>query len=380
MKLDYIDALRGMAILSVIWFHCHLEHFSNTTFYSLMDTLGSPAAIGVQLFYALSAFTLFLSQDRRKGADIQKTDFFYRRFFRIAPMYYVAIPYYLWQMAYFYSQPLSSVIRYNVYGIMANMLLLHGLSPVWINSIIPGGWSVGIEVLFYAMVPFLFTRITNLNRAILFTVLTLLVGFVLTSVLLHVPAIQNSQLLVEYLFYYLPYQLPVFGCGIVAYYVVIRKERRVRPWVTGLAVSVVAFLILSKTIGQTVLRNLPHTLHLFGSIGFAVLIIVLAKWPSRLLVNRVTRYIGKVSYSAYLTHFGILYWLNKVLPKALIPVTSTLTNVINFHLKFVLILVPTVLFSSITYHLIEEPAQQVGKQFLRRRKDRALPAAVEINQ
>jgi peptidoglycan/LPS O-acetylase OafA/YrhL len=378
MKLDYIDALRGIAILSVIWFHCHLYHYSDPAFYSIMDTLGSPAALGVQLFYVLSAFTLFLSLNRRKKTDTGKFNFFIRRFFRIAPMYYVAILYYLYQDAYFFHQPISSTLNYHVYGILANILLLHGLSPVWINSIIPGGWSVGIEVLFYAIVPYLFTRITNLNKAIFFTACSLLFGFILTSLLSQITGIQSDKLLSEYLFYYLPYQLPVFGCGIVAYFVVIRGHRHVEPLVAGFALCTVAFLIVSKTYGQLFIPNLPHTLHLFSSIGFALLIIGLAKWPVKLLVNRFTLFMGKISYSAYLTHFGVLYWMDKILPQQIIPVHSVLTNILNFNLKFLILLLPIACVSTITYRLIEEPAQQFGKRLMRRRIEHKEPMVESV--
>lgn len=368
MKISYIDALRGIAILSVIWFHCHLSQFSDTQhYYSIMDLLGSPAAMGVQLFYVLSAFTLFLSQSRRKVADEHTANFFVRRFFRIAPMYYVAIVYYVGQMCYTSTQSLTDAVSENIFGILANVLLLHGLSPVWINSIIPGGWSVGIEVLFYIMVPYLFTRITSLNRAIIFTSVTLCVGFILTSILSSIKALQSDQLINEYLFFYLPYQLPVFGCGIVAYYVVIRQDRSVRPLTIGLAIFSLGFVLISKLVGKSLLPNLPHTLHLFESIGFALLLIGLSKRSVGLLDNPITCYIGKVSYSAYLTHFGVLYWMDKAMPQQLIPVNSLLTNILNFNLKFLLVVLVTVLISTATYYWVEEPSQNFGKRFLRKR-------------
>ena len=364
MKLNYIDALRGFAILGVIWFHCHLYHYSDPSYFSLMDTLGSPAGMGVQLFYVLSAFTLFLSQNRQSNST-PKSNFFIRRFFRIAPMYYVSVIYYLYQMTFSYNQPLSSIIESNSYGIISNILFVHGLSPTYINSIIPGGWSVGIEVLFYAMVPYLSTRINDLNRAILFTSCTLLFGFLLTSILSQVSYIQSNRLLNEYLFYYIPYQLPVFGCGIVAYYIVIVGDRRVSTLVAILAASVIILIIVSKIISQLFMLDLPHTLHLFGSMGFAVLIIGLSKHPVKIVVNHTTQYIGKISYSAYLTHFAVLYWMDKVLPQYFIPVNSVLTNILNFNLKFLVIVSITAIISTITYRLIEEPTQQFGKRFLR---------------
>ena len=206
MNLPFIDALRGIAILGVIWFHCHLHHYSQTEFYSLMDLLGSPAGMGVQLFYALSAFTLFLSMGQTPKTTYSIPNFYIRRFFRIAPLYYVAMGYYLLEQAYAHNQPLTSIITENTAGIIANTFMVHGLSPTWINSIIPGGWSVGIEVLFYALLPYLYRTITTLNRAVCFTAITLLFGYIFTALLHQIPAIQSNDLLTHYLFFYLPYQ------------------------------------------------------------------------------------------------------------------------------------------------------------------------------
>ncbi|QKZ13029.1 acyltransferase family protein [Spirosoma sp. KUDC1026] len=373
MKLAYIDALRGLAILSVIWFHCHLYHFSDTTFYSLMDTLGSPAAMGVQLFYVLSAFTLFLSQQKRNTGETGATSFFRRRYVRIAPLYYVAIIYYICQLAYTQHLSVTTFVERNTTNILANVFLIHGLNSVWINSIIPGGWSVGVEVLFYALVPYLFTRITSLNRAVLFTSCALLFGFCLTALLINIsiPGLQAN-----YLYYYLPFQLPVFGCGIIAYFLIVRNDYRIKPYTGIIALSVLAFVVVSKQLGHHIGLELPHTLHFYGSIGFILLLVGLAKRPVWLLVNRATEYVGKVSYSAYLTHFGVLFWMNQVMPREFIPVENLTTNVINFHLKFLLIVLVTVCVSTITYQLIEKPALQLGK---RRQRKQETPQPVLID-
>ena len=159
--------------------------------------------------------------------------------------------------------------------------------------------------------------------------------------------------------------MPVFGCGIIAYYVVIRKDKRLSRKTVYLTIAAISLLILSKTIGKLYIPNLPRAIHFGGSIGFVFLIIGLAKSPIKLLVNSVTRYIGKVSYSAYLIHFGVLFWMDKGLPEQLIPVQNTLTNVINFNLKFIVVVFVTTLISTFTYHFIEERGRQFGKRFLR---------------
>jgi peptidoglycan/LPS O-acetylase OafA/YrhL len=367
MKLNYIDALRGLAVLSVIWFHCHLHHYSNPAYYSIMDVLGSPAALGVQLFYVLSAFTLFMSMNKQGVSPGTNRRFALRRFFRIAPLYYLAMLYYVWQKTDTSGLNFASELALNASGLMTNALFLHGLSPEWINAIVPGGWSVGIEVLFYALVPFLFVRIRSLNSAVIFMATTMIAGFLLTTLLTDLPQFQSNPLLQDYLYYYIPYQLPVFGCGIVAYFVVIRHNRRLNPLALCSLVAALLLLVLSKTLGRSAFPNLPHTIHLLASIGFTLLIILLSRGnKSGLLVNRFTRYMGTISYSAYLTHFGVLYWMDRVMPRQLVSVHNVTSNILNFQLKFLLVVVVTVLVSTLTYRFIEVPTQQVGRWILRK--------------
>src|SRR6185295_1431327 len=95
-KLDYIDALRGIAIGGVLLVHCGQAGTNN--YPSILQCIILNGAIGVQLFYVASAFTIFLTfADRYENEVHHTTNFFIRRFFRIAPMYYMGMVYYLYQ-------------------------------------------------------------------------------------------------------------------------------------------------------------------------------------------------------------------------------------------------------------------------------------------
>src|SRR4051812_26086677 len=83
-KLSYIDALRGIAVLFVISVH-HGMVFRQLP---LVQSISGFGQMGVQLFFVASAYTLCLSASRR--AEPTK-NFYLRRFFRIAPLYYFAI-------------------------------------------------------------------------------------------------------------------------------------------------------------------------------------------------------------------------------------------------------------------------------------------------
>src|SRR6478609_2922831 len=80
-RLDYIDALRGVAILAVVITHT-AQSFAPAIPYA------RAGQYGVQLFFVASSFTLLLSAQRH---PLSYGPFLVRRFFRIAPAYYVAL-------------------------------------------------------------------------------------------------------------------------------------------------------------------------------------------------------------------------------------------------------------------------------------------------
>ncbi|MFY7788963.1 MAG: acyltransferase family protein [Thermoflexibacteraceae bacterium] len=222
-KLAYIDALRGIAILLVIILHT--SQYGSPILSFTLNQVVNIGNKGVQLFYVASAFTLFLSFKHKLNKEKSPfKNFFLRRFFRIAPMYYLGIIYYLYQDGWGARYWLGDEPQVTLANIVANFLFIHGLNPYWINSIVHGGWSIAVEMMFYACMPYLFLRIKNINAALNFFVFTLLLRAVLQVILTHTPLIHETYLWNEYLFIYFPNQLPVFTIGIILYFIVIEKE------------------------------------------------------------------------------------------------------------------------------------------------------------
>ena len=91
-KFDYIDALRGITILLVLLHHMpqewqSMQVYLGESLFTAYDALITYSAHGVQLFYIVSAFTLYHSLFSRKES-FARIKFFPRRFFRIAPLLY----------------------------------------------------------------------------------------------------------------------------------------------------------------------------------------------------------------------------------------------------------------------------------------------------
>jgi peptidoglycan/LPS O-acetylase OafA/YrhL len=93
-KLDYIDAVRGVAVLLVILVHT-LTFLDRGGLNSIFRIGVEQGRMGVQLFYMASAFTLFYSLAyRSKEESFSSVKFFIRRFFRIAPMFLLYFTHY----------------------------------------------------------------------------------------------------------------------------------------------------------------------------------------------------------------------------------------------------------------------------------------------
>jgi peptidoglycan/LPS O-acetylase OafA/YrhL len=91
-RFDYIDALRGWAILAVIFAHAatmapiqgSLRRFADNGF------------MGVHLFFVISAFTIFHMLSKHAEQESKPIrNFFIRRLFRIAPVYWFGIIFYI---------------------------------------------------------------------------------------------------------------------------------------------------------------------------------------------------------------------------------------------------------------------------------------------
>lgn len=359
-KLAYVDALRGVAILAVILVHC--AQYGANDYPAAVRTVFGMGQMGVQLFFVMSALTLFLSYDRRQGKELHvDRNFFIRRFFRIAPMYYLGIAYYLWQNGRgpnFWTDNGPGITDANI---LANLTFLHGLNPYWINSLVPGGWSITVEMTFYLLIPLLHRWVPNGRQALRFFLLAVGLKLVLHALLLKLQPIPATWLWKEYLFFYLPSQLPIFMLGIMLHFLLRGRDedRHMRP----LDLFILAVVMIAHLASR---REVIMPTHALFGMAFVLLAWTLAHRPYRVVVNPVVRHIGKVSFSLYLVHFAVLHWMDRFHMIDPVPHAGATGALVNYAVRYLLVTGAGVTISTLLYHAVEVPLQQVGQRLIDR--------------
>ena len=301
-KYDYIDALRGYAILAVLLVHSTQQVAPiNLAF----QRLASHGGRGVQLFYIASALTLCLSWQFRASLEaFPVRNFFIRRFFRIAPMFYVAMAFYL--CLYGFSPRYWAPNGLEWWYLPLTALFLNGYHPETLTSVVPGGWSVAVEMNFYLLLPFLLLRLKTMKSLLAFLLLSLLLNVMAESASLRwlLPLYPPDQQHLVYEFSYLNFlgQLPVFASGLLACHVLSHVGNLKRFVVLGwLAWGLMAALSVLAPAGSKPMGN-----YIFVGFGFALFALTLSIYPVKFLVNKPLVQIGRISFSMYLTHFAVL--------------------------------------------------------------------------
>jgi peptidoglycan/LPS O-acetylase OafA/YrhL len=348
--MDYLDSLRGIAVLGVIMVHASLTASGAfLKIYKPLQWVAFTGQRGVALFFVVSAFTLFLSLDNRRREHRPVLNFFLRRFFRLAPMFYLAIV-----ITHFLLPEFAGTFRQNVLAV----LFLQGLSPAAIGLSAAGGWSVADEALFYVCLPFLFSWIKDLKTALIVMVAGSVAGFIFMAFLgFYFPA--NAE---YFQFFSITAELPIFFQGICAYF--IWKEMIVgMPWSDRGRKQISALLLLMA--GMLYCLLLPfNNVKLYPSTAVCLLLLLgLSAYPWPLFVNRATRFLGKISYSIYLLHFTVNIWLQKWMANWIAAHPQLDKPHADFVAVFATILLVTVPLASLTWRWIEEPGIRAGRKF-----------------
>lgn len=362
-----LDGLRGYASLWVVLGHiCNLINCN-------IPILRTPS-IGVDVFILLSGYLMAKNYTERQHFepwDSPKTitTFWLRRFFRIAPLFYILLIVALFFGETFghYRDLISSMWietqadtdKYDdtsFINLFTHLSFTFGFLPYFSARTAIPDWSIGLEMQYYAIFPFIMLLIMKF-------------GYIRSSVVLMASCVVASYIAPDYFSAFprpsmILFKLPLFIAGMLIYKSVSENKRHY------ILIALLAPLF-SWFIGYFISRGLV-VIEIFIILGLAGL---LMKHEDKSIVNRfakagrwflsarLSRFLGEVSYSVYLLHLMI------VIPTIGVLVQyswfTELSPVLRFLLVAVSVLPVTYALSTLLYKYVEEKGISLGRKFIK---------------
>ncbi len=357
-NLDYIDAMRGIAVLMVLFVH-------STMFFSLYDIENLPfhferflfsGKYGVILFFLVSSYTLFRSLDLRKEDGFK--NYYIRRFFRIAPLYYLVLIVLFFLTSgndYFMLDDSSGISLTNL---LSHIIFINGFSVNYFNSIIGVEWTIFVEISFYIILSIIYIYKNHLNKILFFSLILSILVYLLSKILIYenLYRIQLHFSPLTWLF--------VFFLGGVIYFN--EKNKKIKNLVVTYK-KIIMFSTLSL-IGIFSYLQLPGNYIVFS---FLLALFFMLNMYNRIIIfnNIVLRKIGKISFSVYLLHMPLFVYVKNKMGRGNYDMVIFNNIFLSYSvLSFVLIL-NVLLLSMFTYKFIEKPFIKLGKKYILSRQN-----------
>jgi peptidoglycan/LPS O-acetylase OafA/YrhL len=349
-RFPLVDSLRGIAALMVLV--THVTWFSGTVsgdapLWPYLSRLES----GVAVFFVISGFLLYRPFVARRPLPL--TAYAWRRFLRIVPAFWVAITVVaIWQGVDQLFTPREIGINYGF------LQLYRGASPF---NVIPQGWSMCVEIAFYAALPLWAWLVRRHARSALWPVVGLIAAGLAYNVAF-VHTVDITGLGPSVLLAALPGFADTLGLGmLLAVVSVTRGHDLPRPLAflarrpaLCLLIAALALWLPARHIvltGPAVHYSAAQYLerHVLNAIVGAALLIPCVFGDGRegatrrVLGSRALRYLGLISYSVYLYHLAVITQLRD-------------WGVHSAALAYVFAFAGSVVVGSVSYYAVERPA------------------------
>ena len=218
-------------------------------------------------------------------------------------------------------------------------------------------------MLFYLILPLIYLGFNTIPRSLIFLACTVafadIVHYLLSQFAPFSQEIMSGYMSVASF-------LPIFSTGIICYLIYknfILKISRAYGKAISLLLFIFIFFVLFVVIFNPAFYFIPLSERYWQAIAFSTLCLSLSLYPNKLLVNGITTFYGKISYSVYLLHPLLIYFLR---PAYNYIYAGLASPCLAFFSCFLITLVFLTMCSLFTYRFVEEKGILYGKTLIAR--------------
>lgn len=290
-----LDGMRGLAVLIVFLSHSSGRDMPLASWLQFQGI----GHIGVYLFFVLSAYLLTLGLNN----GVNATQFYIRRFFRIAPLYYIV---------------LIGVLLYQYFGMYDSRYLHITLGTGLSHFLFLRGdgvfWTVAVEFTFYLVLPLMVYLINRLGtRAAQCAAVFFFFWYVMVMAGLDLPEPKLVSIMHQSQYF------DVFLCGVLAAYLQIRLPRKTIAALFWATIILSLLLVSENFLGaKRPYYELRWISILYGTVfGLAIASVMQGNsFISGPLKNSVLVFMGKCAFGWYLLHFAVFKIVNDFGPES----------------------------------------------------------------
>ena len=352
-RLGFLDGLRGIAALYVVLFHMALVPSFKPPLSEWWQTLVLFGGSGVTLFFVVSAFSLCLTMDRHVATGSALLSYGLSRVFRIAPLFYFV-------MIVTYAIHIRAFgVWHSPREVLLSLTFLFNLVPGAEQGYVWASWTIGVEMLFYIVFPYLYFRQSGPSRMIATLCVALAVSILFKGVTAgFVPETVRGSFENFSIFRH----MPSFVMGMLAYTAYhSAKLAEARRQYAGALVAF-GFLVLVGVASGRLTNGVLDTTHLVAA-GYSFILLGASAAHFRLVDNSATRFLGKISYSVYLWHAPVVWFMSPAYQRiTALPLPASL----RFLLCLAVTLCIVVPVAWATYRFVELPGIALGKRVFQR--------------
>ncbi len=328
VRMDSVQALRGIAALSVVLFHAHWIGLSS---------------FGVELFFVLSGFIICYA------AAKEPEGFMLKRVCRVVPLYWLAtIGIFVGALIV----PSLFASSDPTFGNLARSLFFvpFARGDGLVMPLLFLGWTLNYEMLFYVI----FALALMLSRRLA----PMIAGAVIVALAYAHPLLAPISVPLD--FWTKPVILD-FLVGIIAYLIWSRRSAVIQklPVLVAATLAVAMLGLLIMGIPHGISASIPTKALIGGVLLLAALRLDgFVKWPATMLL------LGDASYSLYLLHPYILQAINRFVH----PLDSSVLGIV----VTVIALGLAILLALLSFRMVERPSNRALRHYFEARNLRLL--------
>ncbi|MCW8347919.1 acyltransferase [Vibrio sp. ZSDZ65] len=372
-KIPLLTPIRGFSALIVAYFHARLVIFPQwLPDINHVTSFLSNSYVGVDIFFILSGYVMMYVYRDSMGISLNWKQFMWLRFSRIYPLFITTFSilfvwecYKYWNQIGFYGgslletwgmigQPAFEGPFNTSDSIISSLLLLQGITS---NSMVWNfpAWSLSIEWLCYMMFPLLLITLSKDHFSTIWlpiwcflVIYSLIRSFGTLDITSDITALMRG----------------VSGFSMGAWLSTVRLNGTIKRYINNDAILILLYSLVIYAI------HLPSTTLTLMSIYvlFAAIILCSANQIKRnslvlkLLDNKVTQYLGDISYSLYLWHSVVIILVVEVLNEThpeFVEWWYQQTSIAYLILSCIIFAAIILPISALSYHCIERPAMRM---------------------